>query len=74
MLEKAINVHNNHITDSTRLQYLSTYTSLLIFLFKNYRYVILQSYADEYEEWYKNESSDIFAKKVRDSLQMNSFC
>ena len=27
LLEEARNVHNNHITDSTRLQYLSTNTS-----------------------------------------------
>ena len=73
-LEEARNVHNNHITDSTFIQYLSANTSLVIFLFKNYLHVILQPYANEYKEWYENETSDLIAKKVRDSLQMNSIC
>ena len=34
-------------------------------LFKNYHNVILQPYADEYKEWYENESFDIFAKKSK---------
>ena len=67
-------MYNNHITDSTHLQYLSAKTSLVIFLFKNYCNVILQPYADEYKEWYENESLDIFAKEVRDSLQMSNIC
>ena len=63
MLEEARNVYNNHITDSSCLQYLSSNTALLIFLLKNYCNVILQPYADEYKEWYENESSDVFTKK-----------
>ena len=43
-----------------------------MFLFKNYRHVLLQPYADEYKEWYENESSNTFAKKVKDSSQMNT--
>ena len=74
LLAEARNAHNNHITDSTHLQSLSANTSLVIFLFKNYCNVILQPYADEYKEWHENESSNIFAKTVRDSLQMNSIC
>ena len=35
---------------------------------------MLQPYADEFKEWYENESSDIFAKKDRDYLEMNSIC
>ena len=74
MLEEGRNVHNNHVIVSTHIQSLSTNTSFFIFLFKNYRNVILHPYTDEYKEWYENESSDILAKKVRDSLEMNSIC
>ena len=58
-LEETKNVYNNHITDSTRLQYLFVNISLVIFLFKNYCNLILQPYADENKEWYENESFDV---------------
>ena len=47
LLEEATNVYNNHIIDSPRLQYLSANRSLIISLYKNYRHIILQPYADE---------------------------
>ena len=70
LLEEIRNVHNNHITDSTRLQYLYANSSIIvIYLFKNYHHVILQPYADKYKEWYENESSHIFAKKSQGLLK-----
>ena len=50
LLEEERNVYNNHIIDSTHLQYLSTNTALVIFFFKDYQNIILQPYADKYEE------------------------
>ena len=47
------------------LQCLFANIALVIFLFKNYQNAIHQPYADY---WYKNESFDIFAKKVRDFI------
>ena len=49
LLEEAKNVYNNHIMDSTHLQYHSAKAPLFIDLFKNYRHIILQPYTDEYK-------------------------
>ena len=67
-------MHDYHITDSTHLQYLSVNTSIVIFSFKNYCHVIIQPHTDEYKEWNENESSDKFAKNVRNCSKLNSIC
>ena len=74
LLEQAKNVYKNQITESTRLQYLSANTGFVIFLFRNYRSYILQPHLDKYKEWFENETSNNFAKNIKDSLQMNTVC
>ena len=72
-LTTSIRHYDNQFTEITLLLCISINTAL-VFLFENFCSFIFKSYVHHYKEWFDNDSSHVFANKVKDSSDMNKIC
>ena len=74
LLDQVELVKHNNIADSTRLQYLSSNRSLVLFLFDTFRNVISPEFIDRYHEASESSTPRQFSLYVKESLNMNKVC